>query len=54
MLYEVITTVMVAAGLALVAWATGNVNFAAYLHIPYVPDTAELTIVCTAIVGAGL
>ncbi len=50
----IMPTVMVAAGLALVAWATGNVNFAAYLHIPYVPDTAELTIVCTAIVGAGL
>ena len=38
----------------LVAWATGNVNFANYLHIPYVPYTSELVIVCTAIVGAGL
>ena len=30
----ILPTVMVAAGLALVAWATGIVNFAAYLHIP--------------------
>ena len=35
---------------ALIAW-TGNVNFANYLHIPYVPYTSELVIVCTAIVG---
>ncbi len=47
-------TVMVAAGFAVIAWAAGNVNFAAYLHIPYIPYTSELVVVCTAIVGAGL
>ncbi len=47
-------TVFVAAGFALVAWATGNVNFASYLHIPFLPHAGELVIVCTAIVGAGL
>lgn len=50
----IMPTVMVAAGLALVAWATGNVNFANYLHIPYVVHASELVVVCTAIVGAGL
>lgn len=50
----IMPTVMVAAGFALVAWATGNVNFANYLHIPYVPHAGELTVVCTAMVGAGL
>ncbi|OIN09985.1 phospho-N-acetylmuramoyl-pentapeptide-transferase [Oceanisphaera psychrotolerans] len=50
----IMPTVMVAAGFALVAWATGNVNFAAYLHIPYVAHAGELTVVCTAMVGAGL
>ena len=50
----IMPTVMVAAGLALVAWATGNVNFASYLHIPYVAHASELVVVCTAIVGAGL
>jgi phospho-N-acetylmuramoyl-pentapeptide-transferase len=33
---------------------TGNINVSAYLHIPYLPLTSELVIVCTAIVGAGL
>ncbi|UVK77782.1 MAG: phospho-N-acetylmuramoyl-pentapeptide- transferase [Sodalis sp. Fse] len=46
--------VFVAAGLSLVAWATGNMNFAGYLHIPYVRFAGELVVVCTAIVGAGL
>ncbi|MGK2889774.1 MAG: phospho-N-acetylmuramoyl-pentapeptide-transferase [Candidatus Malihini olakiniferum] len=50
----IMPTVFVAAGFALVAWATGNMNFAGYLHIPYIRHTSELVIVCTAIVGAGL
>ncbi|SFU71292.1 phospho-N-acetylmuramoyl-pentapeptide-transferase [Xenorhabdus koppenhoeferi] len=50
----IMPTVLVAAGFALVAWATGNVNFANYLHIPYLNHAGELVIVCTAIVGAGL
>lgn len=50
----IMPTVMVASGLALVAWATGNVNFASYLHIPYVAHASELVVVCTAIAGAGL
>jgi len=50
----IMPTVMVAAGFALVAWATGNVNFANYLHIPYLVHASELVVVCTAIVGAGL
>ncbi|MGL4859937.1 MAG: phospho-N-acetylmuramoyl-pentapeptide-transferase [Enterobacteriaceae bacterium] len=50
----IMPTVLVAAGMALVAWATGNVKFAAYLHIPYIRHAGELVIVCTAIVGAGL
>ena len=50
----IMPTVLVAAGLALIAWATGNVNYAEYLHIPYVRNASELVIVCTAIVGAGL
>lgn len=50
----IMPTVFVAAGMGLVAWATGNVNFAGYLHIPYIRHAGELVIVCTAIVGAGL
>lgn len=50
----IMPTVFVAAGMGLVAWATGNVNFSQYLHIPYIRHASELVIVCTAIVGAGL
>lgn len=50
----IMPTVFVAAGFALVAWATGNMNFADYLHIPYLRHAGELVIFCTAIVGAGL
>ncbi|CUX96458.1 phospho-N-acetylmuramoyl-pentapeptide-transferase [Candidatus Doolittlea endobia] len=50
----IMSTVFVVSGLALVAWATGNRNFAGYLHIPYVHFASELVVVCTAIAGAGL
>ncbi len=50
----IMPTVLVSAGFGVIAWATGNVNFANYLHIPYIPHTSELVVVCTAIVGAGL
>ncbi|SKA44997.1 phospho-N-acetylmuramoyl-pentapeptide-transferase [Enterovibrio nigricans] len=50
----IMPTVMVASGFAFIAWATGNVNFAEYLHIPYIKDASELVVVCAAIVGAGL
>lgn len=50
----IITTITVAAGLGIVAWATSNVYIAQYLYIPYVPKATELTMACTAIVGAGL
>lgn len=50
----IVPTVMVAGALAVFAYVTGNVNFAAYLHIPYIPEAAELTVVCAAMVGAGL
>lgn len=49
----IMPTVFVAAGFALVAWATGNMNFANYLRIRHL-RLPELVIVCTAIVGAGL
>lgn len=50
----IVPTIMVASAFALIAWATGNFNFAQYLHIPFIPNAGELVILCTAIVGAGL
>lgn len=46
--------VMVAGALGVFTYACSNVLFARYLAIPFVPNTEELTIFCSAIVGAGL
>jgi phospho-N-acetylmuramoyl-pentapeptide-transferase len=46
--------VMVAGALGVFAYVTGNVNFAAYLQIPYVPGAGEVLIFAATIVGAGL
>jgi len=50
----IMPTVMVAGALAIFAYAAGNVNFAAYLAIPYVAGVGELIVFCGALVGAGL
>ena len=50
----IMPTVMVAAAFALIAYLSGHVQFANYLHLPYLPGAGELVIVCTAMVGAGL
>jgi phospho-N-acetylmuramoyl-pentapeptide-transferase len=46
--------VMVAGGLGVFAYVTGNANFSAYLQIPNVQGAGELLIFCATIVGAGL
>lgn len=46
--------VMVAGALGVFAYAASNSLYAHYLSIPYVPSTGELTIFCSAMVGAGL
>jgi phospho-N-acetylmuramoyl-pentapeptide-transferase len=47
--------VMIAvASFALITYLTGNIVFAEYLHIQYVPGTGELVIICSAVIGAGL
>lgn len=50
----IVPTIFVAGALSIFAYVTGNVNFSEYLNIPHIPQTSELVIVCTAIVGAGL
>ncbi|MFC6438962.1 phospho-N-acetylmuramoyl-pentapeptide-transferase [Bowmanella sp. JS7-9] len=50
----IVPTILVAGAFAVFAYASGNVNFSAYLNLPHLPLTSELVIVCTAIVGAGL
>ncbi|MCU9998496.1 phospho-N-acetylmuramoyl-pentapeptide-transferase [[Pasteurella] aerogenes] len=50
----IMPTVFVAGAFALIAWATGNIEWSKYLYIPYIKHTSELVVFCTAIVGAGL
>jgi len=38
----------------LIAYLVGNVKYATYLGIPHVPGAGDLTILCGAIMGAGL
>ncbi len=48
------TTAIVAAGLGVFAYLSGNYVFSGYLHISYIPQSAELLIYATALVGACL
>ncbi len=50
----IMPAVMVAAALGVFAYATGNVKFATYLQIPYIPGVGEVLIFSAALVGAGL
>ncbi|MEW6765284.1 MAG: phospho-N-acetylmuramoyl-pentapeptide-transferase [Pseudomonadota bacterium] len=50
----ILPTVLVAGALAVFAYLTGNIKFAEYLAIPYIPGAGELVVFCSAIVGAGL
>jgi len=50
----VLPAVMVAAALGVFAYVTGNINFAKYLALPYVPGTGELVVFCGSLIGAGL
>lgn len=50
----IMPTVMVGGGLGIFAYASGNIHFAEYLGIPYLPRAGELVVFCGALVGAGL
>jgi phospho-N-acetylmuramoyl-pentapeptide-transferase len=50
----IMPTVLVGGALGIFAYVTGNVNFSAYLGIPYVAGTGEILVFCTALAGAGL
>jgi phospho-N-acetylmuramoyl-pentapeptide-transferase len=50
----ILPTVLVGTALGLIAYLTGHVDFADYLHIPYVAGSGEVAVFCGAIAGAGL
>jgi len=47
-------TITVAFAYALLSYAAGNFRIAEYLQVPFYPYTGELTVICAALVGAGL
>ena len=50
----ILPTVLVAGALGVFAYASGHVQIANYLLIPHLPGVGELTVLCGALVGAGL
>src|ERR1700678_919937 len=50
----IMPAVMVAAALGVFAYVTGNIRFATYLQIPYIPGVGEALIFSATLVGAGL
>lgn len=46
------TTASIAIGIALLAYVSGNVIFASYLNIMYIPNIGELVIFISAVIGA--
>jgi phospho-N-acetylmuramoyl-pentapeptide-transferase len=46
------TSAIIGATLGILAWVSGNIVFADYLNIIYLPNTGELTIFISAFVGA--
>ena len=46
------TSAIIGATLGILAWVSGNIIFADYLNIMYIPNTGELTIFISAFVGA--
>jgi len=50
----ILPTVLVAGALGIMAYLTGNYQFATYLHIPYISGAGELLIFTGALCGAGL
>ena len=50
----ILPCVMVAGGLGLIGYASGNTIYAEYLNIPFLPGTGEMLVFCGALVGSGI
>jgi len=50
----ILPCVMVAGGLGLIGYASGNAIYSEYLNIPFLPGTGEMLVFCGALVGAGI
>jgi phospho-N-acetylmuramoyl-pentapeptide-transferase len=50
----IVPVMIAAATFGLIAYLSGNANFAKYLQIHFVPGAGELAVICGALIGAGL
>jgi phospho-N-acetylmuramoyl-pentapeptide-transferase len=50
----IVPVMIAAATFGLIAYLSGNANFARYLQIHYVQGAGELAVICGALIGAGL
>ncbi len=50
----IVPVMIAAATFGLIAYLIGNAKFASYLQIHYVAGTGELSVICGALIGAGL
>ena len=50
----IVPTIICAGVFALIAYLVGNRVFADYLQLNHIPGVGELTVVCSALIGAGL
>ena len=50
----IMPSVMVAAGMGIIAYISGNIILSEYLNVPYLFYSTEIVIFCGAIVGAGI
>ena len=50
----IMPTAMIAGALGIFAYAMGRADFSNYLLVPHIAGAGELTVICAAIVGAGL
>ena len=50
----IMPAVLVGGALGIFAYASGHVQFANYLHIPFIPGSGELVVMVAALCGAGL
>lgn len=50
----IVPVMIAAATFGLIAYVSGNANFAKYLQIHYVVGAGELAVICGALIGAGL
>ena len=50
----IMPSVMVAAGMGIIAYISGNAILSDYLNVPYLFYSTEIVIFCGALVGAGI